>query len=199
MPNQINDFLAAFSGDSKFCLSIPVLWTVSIDGVSNGAINEVLSWAGEKWQAKMTPSDMTRGGNILPAQNVTLPNESSSFQSMKAGSGMGGYFPGYALDERSDFLSRSFTVNFLETNKDLVHEFFQPWMIAIGIKGLVEEGQSLRGNMTVRQYSNDGRFMKGYQFKKIFPTNVEGFTLAYDNTDFLIKSVTFACENYAQL
>lgn len=199
MPNQINDFLAAFSGDSRYCLSIPVLWTVSIDGVGEGAINSVLSDAGEKWQAKMNPGSMTKSGNILPAQNVSIPGESSSFTPMVAGSGMGGFLPGYGLDARTDFLSRSFTVNFLETEKDLVHEYFQPWAIAIGIKGLVEEGASLKGNMIVRQYNNNGVFRKGYQFKKIFPTATEEFTLSYDNTDFLIKSVTFSCENYSQL
>lgn len=180
-------------------MSLPVLWTVSIDGVTESAINSVLSDAGENWQAKLTPNSMTKNSNILAAQQVSLPNESSSFQAMKSGSGMGGFLPGYGLDERSDFLGRSFTVNFLETRKDLVHEFFQPWMIAIGIKGLIEHGPSLKSNVEVRQYDNKGNLRKGYKFKKAFPTNVEGFTLTYDSTDFIIKSVTFACENYSQL
>lgn len=194
---QSTDFLQAFSSDPRFCLSIPVLWSVSIDGITDGAINEVLSDTGEVWQATTTPNDMTVNGNILPAQEVTIPTESSQFQAMNVGTGSGGYLPGYGLDQRSNFLDRSFTVNFLETRLDIEHNFFRPWMVAIGINGLV--GSSLKGTMTVRQYTNGGTFRKGYKFKKVFPTAVEGFTLNYDNTDFIIKSVTFACENYEKL
>lgn len=199
MPNQINDFLAAFSGDNRYCLSIPVLWTVSIDGVSEGSINNVLNYAGENWAAKLNPNSMTRGGNILPAQEVQLPNESSTFQAMNSGPGMGGFLPGLALDARSDFLSRTFSINFLETNQDLEHEYFRPWSIAVGIKGLVAQGENLKATITVKQYNNRGEFRKGYQFKNAFPTASEGFTLNYENTDFIVKSVTFACENYKQL
>ena len=199
MGPQINDFLQAFSGDSKFCLSIPVLWTVSIDGVTESSINSVLSNAGESWRAKTNPNSMTRSGNILPAQEVVIPNESSSFQAMNSGSNMGGFLPGYALDTRSDFLSRNVSINFLETARDLEHEFFRPWMISLGIKGLIEQGVSLKSTITVKQYNNKGQFRKGFQFDKAFPTNVEGFTMNYESTDFPIKSVTFACQNYRQL
>lgn len=198
MPN-INEFFSSFSNDRRFFLHLPVLWSVTIDGISEGTINSVLSEGGEKWQARTSPTSMTRGGNILVAQEVTLPNESSNFSAMESGSTMGGYLPGYGLNSRSNFLDRSFSVNFLETEVDIEHNFFRPWMIAVGLKGLIADGPSLRGNMQVRQYTNGGRFMKGFQFKKVFPTAVEGFTLNYDSTDFKIKSVTFGCENYEQL
>lgn len=196
---QINDFLAAFSGDSRFCLNLPVFWGVTIDGVSLGDINQVLSFAGEQWEAKLTPNSMTRNSNILAAQEVTLPNESSNFQSVTMGSAMGGFLPTYGLESRSDFLSRNFTVNFLETSLDLEHNYFRPWMIAVGIKGLIEQGANLKSTLEVRQYKNDGSFLKGFRFTKAYPTAVEGFTLNYNDTDFKIKSVTFACENYTQL
>jgi hypothetical protein len=198
MPS-INEFFSSFSNDQRFFLHLPVLWSVTIDGISEGTINSVLSDAGEKWQAKTSPSSMTRGGNILVAQEVALPNESSGFSALESSSTMGGFLPGYGLNARSNFLDRSFSVNFLETQMDIEHNFFRPWMIAIGIKGLIAEGSSLRGNMQVRQYTNNGSFMKGFQFKKVFPTAIEGYTLNYDNADFKIKSVTFGCENYEQL
>ncbi len=199
MRPQINDFLQAFSGDAKFCLSIPVLWTVSIGGVTESAINTTLAFAGEKWRAKINPDTMSRNGNILPAQEVTIPIESSSFSPMVAGSGLGGFLPGYAMDSRTDFLSRTFAINFLETSRDLEHEYFRPWQIAVGIKGLIEHEVSLKADITVKQYNNAGQFRKGYHFKKAFPTNVEGFTMNYESTDFPVKTVTFACENYEQL
>ena len=195
---QINDFLNAFSRESKFCLSLPVFWTVTVDGVGVGAINSVLSRAGEKWQAKMTPKDMIKNGNLLVAQEVQLPNESSSFTAMDMGN-TGGFLPGYGLQSRSDFLSRNVVINILETNQDLEHNYFRPWMIALGIQGLVETGSSLKGTVEIKQYTNQGQFRKGFRFKKAFPTAVEGFSLNYDNTDFKIKSVTFACQNYEQL
>jgi hypothetical protein len=197
-PN-ISEFLSKMSNDSRCFLNLPVLWTVTIDGVSESSINTVLDYAGEKWQAKTSPGAFTGNGGIVLAQEVSLPSESSDFSAMESGSGMGGFLPGYGLNARSNFLSRSFSVNFLETQMDIEHNYFRPWMIALGIKGLIEEGVSLKGNMQVRQYSNSGRFIKGFQFKKVFPTAVEGYTLNYENTDFPIKSVTFGCENYEQL
>tara|TARA_R110002110_G_scaffold148108_2_gene339119 strand:- start:8809 stop:9408 length:600 start_codon:yes stop_codon:yes gene_type:complete len=196
---NINEFFSAFANDQKFFLNLPVLWSVTIDGVSQGSINSVLSEAGEKWQARTSAQSMTKGGNILVAQSVTLPNESSGFTATESGDSMGGFLPGYALNSRSNFLERSFSVNFLETEVDIEHNFFRPWAIALGIKGLVEDGVSLKGTMEVRQYSNAGAFIKGYRFDKIFPTAVEGYTLDYSDTEFKIKSVTFACENYQQI
>lgn len=196
---QITDFLAAFSGDNRFCLSLPILWTVSIDGVDSGAINSTLRCAGEDWVSTLVPANLTKSGNILPAQQVIIPGESSNFQAMTMGSGMGGFLPGYGLDSRSNFLERTLNINFLETKSDLGHEFFTPWQIAIGIKGLVESGVNLKSDIQVKQYDNQGNFRKGYHFFKAFPINVEGFTLNYENTDFVVKSVTFACQNYRQL
>jgi hypothetical protein len=118
---------------------------------------------------------------------------------MVAGDSYGGFLPGYAMTSRADFLSRSFSINFLETRQDLEHEYFRPWQIAIGIKGLVERGVNLKSTITVKQYTNDGVLRKGYRFKRAFPVAVEGFTMDYNNTDYPIKSVTFACENYSQL
>lgn len=199
MSVNINEFFSAFSSDQKFFLNLPVLWTVTLDGISTGAINSVLSEAGEKWQAKEDISSYTKGENILVAQEIGLPNEQSSFDAFSSGSSMGGFLPGLGLSNRDNFLNRGITVNFLETQKDIDHNFFRPWMIAVGIKGLVEDGASLKGNMTVRQYSNGGQFIKGFKFKKIFPTGVEAYTLNYSDTEFKVRSVTFGCQNYEQL
>jgi len=196
---QINDFLQAFSREAEYFLSIPVLWTVSIDGVTESSINSVLSDAGQKWKANISPNAMTKSGTILPAQAVAIPQESANFTPMGAGDSYGGFLPGYAMTSRADFLSRQFSINFLETRLDLEHEFFRPWQIAIGIKGLIERGVNLKSTITVNQYSNDGKLRKGYRFKKAFPVAVEGYTMDYENTDFPIKSVTFVCEDYEQI
>lgn len=200
MSNSINEFLGAFANDQRYFLNLPELWSVTIDGVSEGSINTVLNYAGEKWQARTSPESMTRGGGILVAQAVNLPSEGSTFDPYPSGGTMGGFLPGFGLGNRQNFLNdRQISVNFLETQLDIEHNFFRPWMIALGIKGLIEEGVSLKGNMQVRQYSNGGQFIKGFKFKKVFPTGIESYTLNYESNPFPVKSVTFACENYEQL
>lgn len=199
MTPNIYDFATAFSNDSKFFLNLPVLWSVSIDGITEDEINYILYNADESWRAYTTPIKMSRNGNILVAQEVSIPQESSNFSITDIGSGAGGYLPGFVMNNRSNFLERSFSINFLETEMDIEHYFFRPWMIAIGIKGLIEYGSSIKANVEVRQYANDGTFIKGFKFTKAFPTSIESYTLNYENTDFPIKSVTFACQNYEQL
>jgi len=196
---DITQFLASFSNDQRFFLNLPVFWTVSITGVSEGSINSVLSYAGEKWKATVSPSSMTKGGNILVAQSVTTPNESSVYSSLDGGKTIGGYLAPIGLSNRANFVDRSFSVNFLETENDLEHNYFRPWAIAVGIKGLIEQGANLKATMELRQYTNKGQLMKGFRFKKVIPTGVEALTLDYESTDFKVKSVTFICQDYEQL
>jgi hypothetical protein len=200
---DIDKFLSTVTTDEKFFLNMPIFWTVSITGVSVGEINGTLILAGETWKANVDIMDMTENsaGNILVAQSVTLPNEQPQFDTMVAAGvdGMGGFLPTYGLKARAGFLERQLSVNFLETQMDVAHNFFRPWLIAIGINGLIEDGGSLKGDMEVRQYSNGGKFIKGFKFNKVFPTAVEGYTLNYNDTDVKIHSVTFGCLNYQQL
>jgi len=196
-PN-INEFFSAFSNDEKYFLNLPVLWTVTIDGVEKSSINQILQDAGESWNARVDPASYIKTNTILVAQEITLPRESSTFDAHPSGVNTGGFLPGYALTARSNFLDRGLTINFLETQVDIEHNFFRPWLIAIGIKGLIARGANLKANILVKQYSNSGKFIKGFKFTKVFPTAIEGYTLNYDNTDFKIKSVTFACQNYEQ-
>ena len=194
-----NDFLSKISGsDGKFLLSLPILWGVTIDGGNLGGINSVLSDAGEKWQAKYNTKDyMDAAKNtILVAQEVTIPNESSNFSAPGVSDSTGGFMPGFGLQTRATFLDRTFTIEFLETNDDLEYNFFRPWMIAMGIHGLIEDGKKLKSIIEVQQFNNQGARKKGYRFVDAFPITVDGFTLNYENTDFTVKKVTFACKNY---
>jgi len=40
---------------------------------------------------------------------------------------------------------------------------------------------------------------KGFIFEEVFPTNVEGYNLSYNDEEFQQKSVTFAFRNYRPL
>lgn len=198
MSTNIRDFYTSFTTEDKFFINLPVFWTVTIDGIDKSNINKVLTDAGEKWAAKISPFEMTKHGNILVAQEVTIPSESSDYVAV-SNIPTGGYLPSYAMTERSNFLSRSFTINIMETQTDLEHNFFRPWQIAMGIHGLIASPPDLRAMIEVKQFSNGGKFIKGFKFHRAFPTVVEGFTLNYENTDIPMKTITFGCDNYIQL
>ena len=195
MAGGSTDFLQAFSSDSKYFLSQPFLWKVSIDGDLSGAINSALQKGNENWSANVQPSLLTKNGAILVARSVNTPQESSVFAPQSVQNR--GFLPGYSLIERNDFLTRSFSINFIETEQDIEHGFMRPWMIALGIDGLINFG--LKTNIVVKQYNNKGSMRKGYIFEDSFPTAVEGYTIDHNSDDFIEKSVTFACKNYRQL
>jgi len=194
MAGGATDFLQAFSSESKYFLSHPFLWKVKIMDDISSAINSALT--NEKWKANVPPSDLSKDGAILVARQVVLPVESSAFTPQSVPN-RGGFLPGYALIERNDFLTRSFSINFIETQKDIEHEFMRPWAIALGIDGMTNFG--LRTNIIVEQYNNKGDFKKGFKFVQAFPTAVEGYTLSHSSDDFIEKSVTFGCTNYEPL
>ena len=196
MGKPATDFLQAFSSESKYFLSHPFLWKVSFSSSSGGlwgAINSTLSKNGDKWYSDVIPDELEKNGAILVARQVTLPVESSVF-SPQSVPNRGGFLPGYALIERNDFLTRSFSINFIETEKDIEHEFMRPWSIALGIDGMTNF--DLRADIQVQQYNNEGDKKKGFKFLDAFPTAVEGYTLSHSSDEFIEKSVTFACKNY---
>ncbi len=202
MSVNINEFFSAISNDPNLAIHFPFLWGVRITEVSEGEIQQLLQDVGESWGNNVRPlTDYTNvygTGNILVAQEVTLPSETSEFSSISIADNRGGFLPGYAMNSRTDFLNRQLVINFLETETDIVHNMIRPWMIAIGIDGLTNK--LFKGHIEVKQYTNDGKkVLKGYKFVDAFPTAIEGYTLSYGDDDFKIKSVTFACRNYEKI
>ena len=203
-PNSpAEDFLDAYSRERQYFLSLPSLWKIEFNYTGNpnlwSHINETLEKAGERWRVQSVPAAFTKNGNVLVAREVTVPPETTSFLTPGGEINKGGYLPGFGVDQRANFASRNLVVNFFDTIGDIEHTFFRPWMIAIGIDGLIGRaiGKSLLcNNVVLRQYDNLGGVRKGYQFDDIFPTNVEGYTLNYDGEDYAEKSVTFAFKNY---
>jgi hypothetical protein len=197
MSGSVRAFLEKFANNPRFALPLPVLWKVDIQGIHAAIISSILIQAGEKWTARNEIDDYIGDDTILVAQEITIPNESLNIQPYGVDD-RGGFLPGYGMIERTDFASRAFTINFLETHDDIEHNLFRPWLMALAIEGLVKS--QLKATVTVKQYGNDGSFRKGYEFKKAIPINVEGgAALNYANTDFIVKTVSFICENYAQI
>tara|TARA_R110000824_G_scaffold115136_1_gene266107 strand:+ start:529 stop:1302 length:774 start_codon:yes stop_codon:yes gene_type:complete len=204
MAGELYDFLTNYSvgGPPKYYLSLPTLWKIQFSGAEGvrEEVNKACTKAGEAWRVKKenTPDQFVANGNTMVAREVTVPGEMSEFLQPGADINKGGFLPAFGVDKRTGFLTRTVAVNILDTDDDLEHTFFRPWMIAIGIDGLINRGL-LCPNIVLRQYNNKGEIRKGYTFTDVFPTSVEGYTLNYDKETFLEKSVTFAFKNYAPL
>ena len=193
------EFLDSFAEDGSYYLSLPFLWSVEFVNIEN--LNSSINNATAKLQSQKTwAASSSFSGlkidkkNILAARQVTIPNEQSTF--LEAGqNNRGGFLPGYGLQQRESFLTRSLAINFIETIDDIVHNLFTPWSIALSVDGLVNFG--LRADIIVQQYDNQGNKRKGYKFIKAFPTNVEGFTVTQDpDAPFTEKTVTFSFKDY---
>ena len=195
---QARQFLDKVSNDERFYLPLPFMWAVDIDaGSVVGDIQSALSRANIKMQVESPDSWNGSGSSAgcLVAQEVTLPNESAVIANIGMNN-RGGAMPGYGVVERTDFLSRSVTVNFIETDNDITDKVFRPWIAALGTVGLIDV--KLRGNaLTLYQYGKDGSLRKTMSFKDFFPTNCEGYTINYDNDDFTVKTVSFAYKDYS--
>jgi len=196
------DFLDGYSYSERFFLSHPFLWKVQFSYDSelitniNTAIAKAYSSDSKDWRAVTEPDFFTRNDNILVAREVNVPNENSQFD-IAGSQNLGGFLPGYALNKRVDFLTKNLGINFFDTQDDIEHNFFRPWMIALGIDGLIN--RKLLCKITLKQYNNRMQLRKGYEFIDVFPTNVEGYRLSYQDEDFLEKSVTFAFKEYKPL
>tara|TARA_R100000900_G_scaffold2574_2_gene4192 strand:- start:1882 stop:2526 length:645 start_codon:yes stop_codon:yes gene_type:complete len=203
MAYETFDFLDGYSYSERFFLSHPFLWKVTfeydssvlIDNV-NVAIAKAYSNDAEDWRAVTEPDRFTRNGNVLVARSVTVPGENSQFD-IAGSQNLGGFLPGYALNKRTDFLTKNLAINFIDTQDDIEHGFFRPWMIALGIDGLIN--RNLLCNVTLKQYNNRMQLRKGYKFIDVFPTNVEGYNLSYNDEEFKEASVTFAFKEYKPL
>lgn len=197
MPNFVPNFLSKFSSDPKFALPLSFLWTVTIDGTVVNDIRSALSKIGYNWNVEdvyQWIDNSSDGSNILVAQEVTIPSESYETVILGPDSNRGGYMPGYGVTQRTDFLSRNLSINFIETQSDIETLLFRPWIVAISVDGMI--GGRLRANATVTQYDRLGKVRKKYKFKNIFPTNTEGATVNYASDDFTVKTVTFGYTRY---
>lgn len=188
-------FLDRFSSQRRFSIPHPFMWEVTVDGTVGlvSEIQSVLNDYGLGGNHTVKNVDMWGNGGKLVAQEVTLPSESYEVASIGQDN-RGGWMPGYGVTQRTDFLSRNMTINYLETADDIETSFFRPWTIAVGSAGLLNT--KLRSTVIVTQYTRDNRRRKTYQFDRAFPTNVEGYTLNYGDGEFIVKTVTFAFHSY---
>ena len=196
MASSIDPFLTKFSTEQGFSIPLPCLWSVSF--LDTGFISDIqqsVQKSGARWSygVKSANKWSGSGGEVLVAQEVSIPSE--SYEVMPIGQeNRGGFMPGYGVTNRTDFLSRNVSINFLETGDDIETSLFRPWIIAIGTSGLL--GGKFRTTIAVTEYHKSGGARKKYTFYNAFPTNVEGYTLTYSDSEFIIKSVSFGYTKY---
>lgn len=189
-------FLNKFSTDRNFSIPLPFQWTVTIDDDNlPGAITNATGKINQQWKVASSSAWTDKlSDNILVAQEIQVPSESVEITSISQ-ENRGAFMPGYGVTQRTDFLSRNVTINFLETEKDIETELFRPWIIALSVDGLLN--QNLKSIITMKQYTRDGKVRKTYKFTGVYPTNTEGYTLNYGDQEFSVKTVTFGYTNYS--
>jgi hypothetical protein len=198
MANPVPTFLNAFANDPKYAIPLPFLWTVTIsDDNLGGNIQQALGKINHSWAPVQSTSfwSDTSNNNILVAQDIVIPGESIETVIMGPASNRGAIMPGYGASQRTDFLSRNLSINFLETDIDIETYLFRPWVVAIGVDGLIG-GRLKAQTINLTQYDRKMRIRKKYVFYNAFPTNCEPVTLNYANDDLIVKSITFGYTKY---
>jgi hypothetical protein len=199
MASPVQSFISKFSSDRNFFLPLQTMWTVtisdnSITGAINSALSKVDTYSGWKVNASDLWTDKSLG-NILVAQEVTIPSESYEVSEIIADGSTGAYMAGYGVSKRAGFLSRNLTVNFIETHADIEAALFRPWAIALSIDGLINSGLKAQA-VNITQYGRDMSKRKEYIFYDVFPTNTEGATYNYTTDDIKAKTITFGYRDY---
>lgn len=198
MASPVQSFLNKFSTDRNFYLPLQTMWTVtlsddSVVGAINSALGKVDTYSGWKVNPSTLWTDKSLG-NILVAQEISLPTESVEISEINSGEATGAFMAGYGATKRTGFLSRNITINFLETHTDIEAALFRPWIIAVGIDGLIKS--NLKATINVIQYGRDMSKRKEYVFYDAFPTNSEGSQINYTSDDFKTKTITFGYRDY---
>ncbi|NBP16804.1 hypothetical protein EBU95_20860 [bacterium] len=221
MAAAIHNFLNYIT--SKWGRDIPLknLWTVKFDNltqvsqsVSNilrNTENGSIASNNTHWPVVNFSDDQHPEHGLFVAQAVALPTDSFAITN-SVNTNMNGLKSAYIGGERTPYAP--LTIEFLETNIDIIDHFFRPWIIAASHKGLIEDNDNktnIKTTIRVDLYSRinkdlykEGTSSKTWQRRKTYviegavPTNVEGDKLMYTeySSNDLRKSVSFAYKNY---
>lgn len=213
-------FLAYLTSKWEKDLPLKNLWVVYIDDlrrVANSVANIIASTENldgfSQWPVVNFSDDQQEQGLFL-AQGVGMPTDTYE-TSFTSNYNMNGLRSSVFASQRANY--NNLTLEFLETNIDILDHFFRPWILAAAHKGYIEDGDSdtdiktkayiymysrvNRGghNLPPREIRNEWELRKTFVFEGIVPTNVEGDKLTYSSisdVSGLIKSVSFTFKRY---
>lgn len=156
-----------------------------------------------KFPVNFRISNTIYGNSTIPtllAQKIEFPNDSVS-TSYTDNENMGGLIGGYYARQREPY--NSITVNFLQTNKDIIDFIIRPWVLAVSHKGLIEDGETfIKTDIIANMYSkfseNNWALRKTVVFEGAVPVTVPGDVLNYESSDNsnIIKPCTFTYKRY---
>lgn len=211
MPNATLQFLNYISGPWDQSIPLRTLWILqfanlpqvmaNVDIILNSTERPNPSF--KKFPINFSISNTIYGNSTVPtllAQKISFPTDSVS-TSYTDTKNMGGLIGGYYAGDREPY--NVITVDFLETNKDIIDFIMRPWVLAVAHKGLIEDGQfniktDLIANMYTKFSENNWALRKKLTFEGIVPTTVTGDTLSYESSDNskITRPCTFTYKRY---
>ena len=147
------------------------------------ANNLIYPWA---WMVQVNGPGGAAG--YWQAQEVTISQESTTFSDF-ASDNRGGPLPGMGTVQRDSFLQRGLVVNFFQLKRD-PEAGMRRWLNRISHAGLVNGG-GLKGSVVAVFGQDNSNVINA---RGAFPTYCEGFTVNYGPQEYVVKSVTFACD-----
>ena len=213
MPDATSKFLNYITSGWDNTIPLKTLWTLQFSSLQTviESVNTIIAGT-ERTNSSIlkfpTNADISKdtrsfGATTLLAQKITFPSDSLSI-TQTDNTNMGGLFGGYYSTQRENYSSIS--VEFLETNKDIIDFIMRPWLIAATYKGLIEDNEyPIKTDMTITLYSrytvDDWKSRKKIVFEGIVPVVAPGDMLTYEgeNNSAIVKSVSLAYKRYYML
>lgn len=214
MPDTSFKFLNYISSLWDQSIPLKVLWTIEFTSLPNvvanvGAIldgTERTNSSIRKFPTNPWISQTLVGGTTIPtllAQKISFPTDSFTVN-YTDNNNTGGLYGGYFASQRENYTQVS--IDFLETNKDIIDFIARPWLIAASYKGLIEDGvfgePQIKTDLIATLYSKFDQVNWGVRkqinFEGVVPTMVAGDNLSYasETNSSIVKPVQFTFKRY---
>ncbi len=211
MPDATLQFLNYISGQWDQSIPLRTLWTLQFGDLPTIAANvnyilgntERTNSSVNKFPVNFRISNTVYGNSTIPtllAQKISFPTDSVS-TAYTDNTNMGGLIGGFYTNQREPY--NQITIDFLETNKDIIDFILRPWMIAVAHRGLIEDGETtIKTNITTTMYTkfseNNWALRKKIIFEDAAPVSVPGDILNYEssNNSNIIKQCNFTFKRY---
>ena len=181
-------------------------------GSYRGGISPSFPVRGDFFNITGNVKEVYTNGISFLAQSVQLPTDTFKVSNSN-NDNMGGFRGGYIGADRESY--DSVTIDFLETNIDIVDYFIRPWCLAVSYKGLIEDGDAetnVKAFMDLKLFSpatpaptnpselptpREWEVRKHYSFTGVVPITVPGKELSYGSDIKVISpKVSFAFKDY---
>ena len=211
MPDATLQFLNYISGQWDQSIPLRTLWTLQFGDLPTIAANvnyilgntERTNSSVNKFPVNFRISNTIYGNSTIPtllAQKISFPTDSVS-TSYTDNTNMGGLIGGFYTNQREPY--NQITIDFLETNKDIIDFILRPWVLAVAHRGLIEDGETtIKTNITTTMYTkfseNNWALRKKIIFEDAAPVSVPGDILNYEssNNSNIIKQCNFTYKRY---